>query len=30
MGLAIQLLLLVGAALGHSLASKPNIGEKLK
>ena len=30
MGLTVQLLLLVGAVLGHSLASKPNIGEKLK
>ena len=30
MGLAVQLVLLLGIVLGHSLATKPNIGEKLK
>ena len=29
MGLAIRLVLLVGAVLGHSLASEPNIGENI-
>lgn len=29
MGLAVQFMLLVGAVLGYSLASKPNIGENL-
>jgi hypothetical protein len=29
MELTIRLLFLVGAVFGHSLASKPNIGEKL-